>query len=75
MNMTHFMGFSMPADGRTIKQAKRIHTGKEHEHVKVTLTRPMRRDIRTVSADEPVDWKALYDWCGARYRISADNHQ
>ena len=44
--MTHFMGFSMSADSRVVKQAKRIHTGKEHENVRVTLTRPMRRDIR-----------------------------
>ena len=29
MKMTHFMGFSMSADGRVVKQAKRIHTGKE----------------------------------------------
>lgn len=59
--MTHFMGFSMPADGRTVKQAKRIHTRKEHENVRVTLVRPMRRDIRTMSADEPINWQVLYD--------------
>lgn len=59
--MTHFMGFSMPADGRTVKQAKRIHTGKKHENVRVTLARPMRRDIRTMSADEPINWQVRYD--------------
>ncbi len=59
--MIHFMGFSMHADGKTVKQAKRIHTGKEHENVRVTVTRPMRRDIRTMPAGEPIDWKALYN--------------
>ena len=73
--MTHFMGFSMRADGKTVKQAKRIHTGKEHENVRVTLTRPMRRDICTVPADEPVNWQALYDWCGAGYMISTNSNQ
>ena len=58
--MTHFMGFSMPADGRTVKQAKRIHTGKEHENVRVTLERPMRSDIRTVPAGKPVNWRTMY---------------
>ena len=53
------MGFSMPANGRVFKQAQPIHTGKEHEHVRVTLTRPMRRDIRTVPAGQSVDWRAM----------------
>jgi len=52
--MIHFMGFSMPAGNRVVKQAKRIVTGKEQEHVRVTLTRPMRCDIRTVPANQPV---------------------
>ncbi|MCQ2258259.1 MAG: hypothetical protein MJZ41_09770 [Bacteroidaceae bacterium] len=55
------MGFSMRADGKTVKQAKRIHTGKEHENVRVTVTRPMRRDIRTVPVGEPINWRALYN--------------
>lgn len=50
------MGFSMHADGRVIKQAKRIYTGKEHEHVRATITRPMRCDIRTVPAGKSVNW-------------------
>lgn len=74
MRMTHFMGLSMPVNGRKMQQAKRIHTGKEHENVRVTLTRPMRRDIRTVPAGEPINWQALYDWCGARYRISTNGN-
>ena len=59
--MTHFMGFSMSVDGRVVRQAKRIHTGKEHENVRVTLTRPMRRDIRPLPVGEPVNWRAMYD--------------
>lgn len=59
--MIHFMGLSMPADGRVVKQAKRIHTGKEHENVRVTIRRPMRRDIRPLPAGEPVNWHAMYD--------------
>lgn len=59
--MTRFMGLSMPADGRVMKQAKRIHTGKEHENVRVTLTRPMRRDIRPVPAGESVNWSTMYN--------------
>lgn len=59
--MTHFMGFSMRADGKTVKQAKRIHTGKEHENVRVTIARLMRRDIRTLPAGEPINWQALYN--------------
>jgi len=59
--MTHFMGFSLPTDGRVVKQAKRIHTGKEHENVRATITRPMRSDIRTVPAGESVNWRSMYD--------------
>ena len=59
--MTHFMGFSMSVDGRVVGQAKRIHTGKEHENVRVTLTRPMRRDIRPLPVGKPVNWRAMYD--------------
>ena len=59
--MTHFMGFSMPANGRVFKQAQQIHTGKEHEHVRNTLTRPMRRDIRTVPVGQSVDWGTMYN--------------
>lgn len=58
--MTHFMGFSMPVTDRTRAQAKRINTGKEHEHVLFTLRRPMRRDIRPVPAGESVDWLSMY---------------
>lgn len=57
--MTHFMGFSLPAGGRVIKQAQSIKTGKEHTHVRVTITRPMRRDIRPLPAGEPVNWGAI----------------
>lgn len=73
--MTHLSAFSMPVDTRKMEQAVRINTGKEHEHVRVTLTRPMRRDICTVPADEPVNWQALYDWCGAGYRITTHGDQ
>lgn len=51
--MIHFMGFSMSADDRVVKQARRIHTGKEHENVRITLNRPMRRDIRPVPPGKP----------------------
>lgn len=51
----------MPAKNRVIVQAKRINTGKEHENVRVTITRPMRRDIRPLPIGEPIDWNALYD--------------
>lgn len=57
--MIHFMGLSMPADGRVVKQARRIHTGKEHENVRVTIRRPMRRDIRPVPIGEPIGWHAM----------------
>ena len=59
--MMHFMGFSMPVTERVRTQAKRINTGKEHEHVRVTLRRPMRRDIRPVPSGESVDWQSMYD--------------
>ena len=58
--MIHFMGFSMSADDRVVKQARRIHTGKEHENVRITLNRPMRRDIRPVPAGKPFDLTELY---------------
>lgn len=51
----------MPANGRVFKQAQQIHTGKEHEHVRNTLTRPMRRDIRTVPIGQSVDWGTMYN--------------
>ena len=51
----------MSVDGRVVRQAKRIHTGKEHENVRVTLTRPMRRDIRPLPVGEPVNWRQVYD--------------
>lgn len=57
--MIHFMGLSMPADGRVVKQARRIHTGKEHENVRVAIRRPMRRDIRPVPIGEPIGWHAM----------------
>ena len=51
----------MSADGRALRPAKRIHTGKEHENVRVTLARPMRRDIRPLPVGKPVNWRAMYD--------------
>ena len=54
------MGMSLHYEGNSFKQAVSIKTGKEHEHVEITLNRPLRRDIRVLSVDEPIDWAELY---------------
>jgi len=64
--MTHFMGFSMSAPGRVVRQAKSILTGKEHKNVRVTLTRPMRRDIRPLPVGEPINWRQVQSLSDSR---------